>query len=287
MKRNPLFFLWLSPALLLASCGCAASFGSSDPSGEDPARQNVNGSEESSVLSSLSSETNYSTGYESSYTTLVSTSLAPVSSTSNEESVSSVESIPFDLAAAKEGLKKSKPTKIVTNHDYSLAGYEVQLNFHSTLLIDYGDDVRSAYSYVYQVLAEIVDDNSPLYRTISGKKYSEGARIGDGVEWVNAFEGAATLSGLDLSTALTGVDGGRYIAYGQPKNPIAFLGQDYGIDNLSYSVEFEAVESGYRVSAFTMDFTMIGYADLYGESIAIVHSESLYSYDPVTVTIPK
>ena len=162
----------------------------------------------------------------------------------------------------------------------------MELSFHSTLLVDYAGETKSSYSYVYQVLAEIVDETSPLYRTISGKKYSSGARIGDGVEWVNGIEGATTLSGLNLSTAITSIDEDILLAYGEPENPVSFLGKDYGVSDFSYLIEYELLDGAFLVHSLTMDFNMKGYAGFYGEEFASVHSVSLYSYEPVAVTLP-
>ncbi len=268
MKRLPLFLLLLSPTLLLASC--------------DDKSSSAEGGE---TVEASSVEENSS---QSAEPTPVSSSASPSSEPSAEPTPSSVseELPPFDLQQAKDGLKKSRPTKIVTNHTYTLSSSGVELGFHSTLLIDYEGEVRSAYSYVYQVLAEIVDESSPLYRTISGKKYSSGAQIGDGVEWVNAFEGATTLTSLNLSSAIAEVDEDLFTASGLPSDPTAFLGKDYHVSDLHYLLEYEPSGDAYYVKALTLDFKMAGYAGLFGEETATIHSESFYSYDSVSVTFP-
>ena len=94
------------------------------------------------------------------------------------------------------------------------------------------------------------------------------------------------MTSLILSSTIAEVDEDLFLASGEPTDPIAFLGKDYHVSDLKYLLEYEPDGDSYRVKGLTMDFKMAGYAGLFGEETAAVHSESFYSYDPVTVAFP-
>lgn len=270
MKRNTRTFLLLPLLCLLAACNSESS--PAQPSSNSPVTPSTTTPVTPSTTTPVTPSTN---------------PVAPTTSSADPEPPASITpAVEFTLEVAQSALTESKPTKIVTNHDYRLPSNGVDLSFNSTLLIDYSGEVTCSYSYVYQVLAEISENNDNYYRTISGKKYSVGAQAGDGVEWVNDFEGATTLTKLNINAAMDAIDPDKYIVKGAPENASSLLGADYGVTNLSFSISYEPSGRSYRVISFVMDFKMEGYAGLNLSETAIVHSESTYSYEPVQVVLP-
>ena len=202
---------------------------------------------------------------------------------SSSEEVSSVPVIENTLATFLAATNSSQPTNIITNQTFTLAEADVTLHYNSTLTIEYGASVKMRYAYVYERLNELITGSEEFLTVVSNTVYSEGAKAYDGVEWVYQSEKIITFSGVNLTEETTeyAIEGDLLVGTMKEGQEKAFFnGVDMGVSALSYEIE---IAEG-KLSRVSLEFST--FVDCVGEA-ALVRSQSFFTYEEVSVTIPE
>lgn len=196
---------------------------------------------------------------------------------SSSSSSSSKDAIDYDAGYYQNVIESSKPTKIVTTQTYNPEIASVALHFNSVLVVEYGSTIKSSYSYSYEKLNEIGDDVEGMISVVSGSTYSDGSKVGDGVQWVNKVENATLLNSVDITKNVTLVSADAKTFRGNVVRgkEIDFFGQDFGVQNVVFTIQ---QNDDHHLGKLTLEFDSTTYAGSKSLKAHVV-SVSTYHYD--------